>query len=628
MRRLTVPLVLLAVVTLAIPEVLVAANPAYEQGLIDRVTAAFGPQAPAVTEPGAERGPHRRCGSPLLLEIRIAWPELSEPTRQAIAAQVQFDRPQLSEQYDTPDGRFRLHFNRTGDDSVNMSYGVGAGDVPVYILNCVDLLMQVVRTENDTLGFRFPLSDQLARPGEDSRYDIYFQRLPLDYYGLSYPDTVIYSASSGTYLAPSWMVLRTDYSDLYGYRDRPFEAMAVTLAHEYQHACQWTYDALEAEARRDRTQDSLRLYPWWSELSATAMEDIVFDNVNDYIAYLPSFFNNPWMSLRVFANSATAEGLHPYASAIWGLFLAQRHKPVILREIWDVCGEKSGFNTFDAFRTVLARSPYNSSFEAEWATFLVWNFFTGSRWASWSYADGRSYPALAGLDSVVYSHYPIADTSSLIGYPRDPDELAAAYLRFVPAYSDTSTTFNLDVAPEELEEWMVVTAGINGTSRPEVHYTQSVFDPIHVEHWDSYEELLVIVSPFKRDPQQDKLDRHLTFSFAVADTVVDHRVTTIHKVYSNPLVLSGEGTDEAFRVQVLRAEPVPVSMHVFTLAGQLVRGGAEDDMYRPAGRTAVTMTWDGTNRDARRVASGIYLALVQYGDKKEVVKVAVKNTGR
>lgn len=359
-----------------------------------------------------------------------------------------------------------------------------------------------------------------------------------------------------------------------------------------------------------------------------AMEDIVFDNVNDYIAYLKFFFDYPWRSLRTFSDEPDPEGLHAYASAIWALFLAQRYHPVILREIWEVCGQKSGFNTFDAFRTVLARSPYNSSFEAEWATFLVWNYFTGSRWASWSYAEGRYYPKLAGVDSAVYSHYPVSDTSSLIGYPRDPDELAASYLRFLPVYSDSATTFNLLVAPEEFEEWMVVTAGINGTSRPDIQFTQQVFDPIQVEHWDSYEELLVIVSPFKLDPQQDKLDRNLQFSFAVQDTLVDQGLTAIHKVYSNPLVLSGDGGDEAFRVQVLRAEPVPVSMHIFTLAGELVRGGVEDDMYRSAGRTSVTMTWDGTNRDARRVASGIYLALVQYGNKKEVVKVAVKNNGR
>ncbi|MEW5702502.1 MAG: MXAN_6640 family putative metalloprotease [Candidatus Zixiibacteriota bacterium] len=605
-----------------------AGNPAYEQDLINRVTMAFG--AGIRPEPVPEPGPHRRCGSPLLLEVRIAWPELSESARQAISVQVQTTRPQLSEYYDTQDGRFRLHFNRTGPDSIDMVYGVGPGNVPVYILKCDSLLQRTVAEEIDTLGFRFPISDAIGRSGEDPRYDIYFFKFSgymADYYGLSEPDTVYFNTTSGTYVASSWIALRSEYSSLYGYATRPFDAMAVTIAHELNHACQWSYDALEAEARRSGSDDLPTLYPWWLEVTAVAMEDIVFDNVNDYVAYLPAFFNNPWMSLRAYANNSGPEGLHPYASGIWALFLAQRHDPVILREIWEECGQKSGFNTFEAFRTALERSPYNSSLDVEWAAFLVWNYFTGRNWAPWSYEEGRDYPELAGLDSVVYSEYPAGDTSSILHWPRSPDEEAASYLRFVPVYSDTVTTFTLQLFPEGIEEWMVVTAGINGTAQPTINFTRSVFDPIRVEHWDAYEELLVIVSPFKLDPTQDRLDRRLRFSFAVQDTLVDNRVTSIHKVYSNPLVLADEGGGDAFRVQVLRAESVPVSMHIFTLAGQVIRGGAEDDMYRSPGRTAVTLSWDGTNRQSRRVASGVYLALIQYGDKREVVKVAVKNYG-
>jgi hypothetical protein len=40
------------------------------------------------------------------------------------------------------------------------------------------------------------------------------------------------------------------------------------------------------------------------------------------------------------------------------------------------------------------------------------------------------------------------------------------------------------------------------------------------------------------------------------------------------------------------------------------------------------MRWDGTNRAGQRVASGVYLALIDLGDRHELVKVAVKNRGQ
>ena len=48
-------------------------------------------------------------------------------------------------------------------------------------------------------------------------------------------------------------------------------------------------------------------------------------------------------------------------------------------------------------------------------------------------------------------------------------------------------------------------------------------------------------------------------------------------------------------------------------------------MVRSSGPKKVTLLWDGTNRDNRAVASGVYLALVRMGDWQEIIKVAVRN---
>lgn len=605
-----------------------AADAAYERVLIDRVQSAFAPSGPMVVE-GIEV--QRTCGSPLLLELQQRWPELSLAAQAQIAGLVAFDRPVLPEFYDTPDGQFRIHFARSGADSINMSFGVGAGNIPVYILNCAEILTHVAAKQVDTLGFRFPVSDAVPRPQEDPRFDVYFEALSSNFYGLTYPDTTINNGSGNAWWATSYMVLHSDYTKLTGYQNRPFDAMAVTVAHEFHHASQWSYDAFESEERVEG--GSLRSFPWWLEASATAMEEIVYDHVNDYYGYLPFWFNNPNISLRAFSSSASADGLHPYASCIWPLYLAERFGPGILQEIWQECGEVDGFNTFAAFNTVLANR--NTTFRQEWSEFLVWNYFTGPRAAAWNFPEAAQFPSFELPDTLRYSSFPVSDTSTQLNYPKSPDELAAAYMRFESLPSDTPTTFRIVFnahAPTSFEEWTVVTAGISGLLKPTI-LTHNIFSTIEVSNWNSFDEILVIATPFKSNPVQTQFDRRLAFRFEVSDTLTPGGTkTAIQRIFSNPLVLTG-ASGAAFEVEVLRATAVPVSMRIFTIDGKEVRGGEKDNnatnqLYVQAGRSSPRMKWDGTTSGGETVATGVYLALVQIGDVTEVVKVAVKNQSR
>lgn len=607
-----------------------AADAAYERELVDRVQSAFAP-GPRIVD-GIEV--HRTCVTPLLLEVRLNWPELSESARAQIASVAAFDRPDLAEFYDTPDGKFRLHFSRTGIDSVNMSFGVGAGNIPNYVLNCAEILERVTAVEVDTLGFRFPVSDAVPRPEEDPRFDVYFQSLSSDFYGLTYPDTVINNGAGNAWWATSFMILHSDYTKLTFYQQRPFDAMAVTAAHEFHHASQWAYDAFESEQRVE--VGSLRAFPWWLEASATAMEEFVYDEVNDYYVgpdkgYLKFWFENPQVSLRAFSSSSSVDGFHPYASCIWPIYLAERFGPEIIREIWEECGEFDGFNTFAAYETVLAL--HGSTFRDEWSEFLIWNYFTGPKAASWNYDEAAQYPAFSIIDTLTYSQYPVSDTSKQSEYPKSPDELAAAYMRFESLPSDTTTTFKLifnAYLPSSFDEWTVVTAGLSGSLKPEI-VSHNIFSTIEVADWDTFDEILVIATPFKSNPTQEDFDRRLGFRFEVADTLSSGpKATAIRKIYSNPLTVTSS-LDSVFQVEIARAESVPVTMRIYTVNGREVIGGQDDDdnennnLYEEASRFDAMMRWGGTNRAGEPVATGIYLAILQFGDQHEIVKVAVKN---
>ena len=54
-------------------------------------------------------------------------------------------------------------------------------------------------------------------------------------------------------------------------------ALQVTIAHEFKHAIQYIQNKWEGETDQ------------WAEMDATLMEEIVYDNVNDYYNYIDNF---------------------------------------------------------------------------------------------------------------------------------------------------------------------------------------------------------------------------------------------------------------------------------------------------------------------------------------------------
>ena len=594
------------------------ADRSYEEGLIARVEATFGAETRTAAGTAPEAGGVIKCATPLVYEIKMNWPVLSESTRQKIAGLMAAGRPVLDEYYDTPDGHFRIHFTRTGIDSVNMSFGVGSANVPNYVLRCASLMDTVVQTEVTTRGYRFPVSDQEGRPQEDPRFDIYMINLGSKFYGVTYPDTLVFKPNLNIYWLTSWMEISSDYTQLFGYRDRPFDAMAVTLAHEFFHSIQWTYDAEEAELRNNA------YYSWFNEVSSTWMEDVVFDRVNDFYSYLVNFFHYPWISLRVIGNSQDPypDQFHPYAACVWAMFLSERYDIDVMRDVWERCGVIRGFNTFDAFDRALQQR--GASFASAWAEFLVWNYFTGSRWRSWSYQEGADFarpPAFNGQipDALLKRHsdYPVSDSTSRSRPPYNTDELGGTYISFIPPLpGDSAVDFHFQLTPNSFEQWMVVAAGISPVEKPAISYSTDIFNPSTIQDWTRYDEVLVVISPFKSNPAQDALDRNLGFHYAVRDSFDVVSKDSI-RIYSNPVFPVAGGDSARFRVDVIPSQNERVQMWIYTTDGRLVS-------EIPSTSVGLVRRCDW-NCEGRGFASGIYLALVKIGDRRKIIKVAVRN---
>ncbi|MBD3234500.1 MAG: T9SS type A sorting domain-containing protein [candidate division Zixibacteria bacterium] len=419
----------------------------------------------------------RFCGTPYL--VPLADPELEVPEDIMLLV----GRPRLQESYETPEGHFKIHYCVTGDSAV-LNVGVDEDPedgVPDYVNFVGDVCEFVWERELEDLAYLPPPSDSFYSQGDGAAYDIYIMDLSDGLFGWTAPDSVVTYPTRYT----SFIALDNDYSWFSGsYTD----AIKVTMAHEFFHAVQFGYDLTEYQSNPYSS--------WWLEGSAVWMEEQVYDEINDYLNFLPDFFENPHLSL-----TETSE-LHMYASCVWPIFLSEKFETDIIKKIWTLCAEVSGYNVLSATDEVLydPSNDYKSSFNEAFAEFATWNYFTGSRSGInngvTTYSEAVSYPEIP--DDVIRLIQVYPDTVMPGSeYPDSPEHLATNYIKF-SVYPDSlgGLWFGFD-GREELD-WEVALVAANLLSpgyTPEVSYfelNQDYWGTDTILSWNRYSDILMI----------------------------------------------------------------------------------------------------------------------------------------
>lgn len=340
-----------------------------------------------------------RCATSILSEIRKAWDRLSPETQEEIMAITA--RPQKEYSYASPSGNFLLHYDLSGEDAVSPTDSDGNG-VSDYIDRGAAYAdfswSQIV----GALGYHAPPSDN--GEGGSNAYDIYFERLGGGLFGyVSWEEDGPNPWNDRT----SYMVLNTNYQNTQPNNDPDGDAegaFKATTAHEFFHSVQGYYDAFESG--------------FIAESSSTWIEDVVYDETDDYVNFLYGFLSFPHQSLE-YTNSA-----HEYGAALWHRFLTRKYETAFVREVWE--GMIGNPNWFQATQAALGER--SSSVADAFAEFITWNYFTGAR------ADDRYYEAGEAEEweeiAIVRSHdtYPVSDGDSRL---TRPDHLAANYIEFL-----------------------------------------------------------------------------------------------------------------------------------------------------------------------------------------------------
>ncbi|MEA2481183.1 MAG: hypothetical protein QOJ07_3105 [Thermoleophilaceae bacterium] len=384
-----------ALMALAVAAVCAAAVPAAAAPFSGSLTP---PAAPAATGPttaellrllahppvgAASARPHSQIA--LVAELARRYPRLRGAERRAAARYLARPTDGASDRfgngYTVPEApnspfctaHFCVHWVPTTADQPPMADANGNA-VPDYVESAASVAETSHDTENGTLGWVAPKSDGSAGGGPPGSTDIYLAQLGgTGIFGYTAPEPDGVDGHS----VQSYLVIDNDFApnEFTGYAS-PLIPLEVTLAHEYNHVLQFTYDA---------PADT-----WMQESSATWMEDQVYDDVNDYVRqYLPSWIQLTGQPITQFnSQNDDRTNIKVYGTAVWNHWLAARYGDQVIRQVWEQSRASGSFAPGAYDRAIRGRGGkgFFDDFSRFAAATAEW------RTSNSGFPEGPSYP--------------------------------------------------------------------------------------------------------------------------------------------------------------------------------------------------------------------------------------------
>ncbi len=307
-------------------------------------------------------------------------------------------------------GIFRFHYTLNGTHSVDVTDTDGNG-IPDYIDHIVASFTHVYDQEINQMSYYRPPGDGWL-PGENDNggsdaYDIYIRNISSNYYGYVQSEYMAQNTGNNENSPgvteinafTSYMVMRNNYSGFYSSNNQygpttELEAMQVTAAHEFFHAIQYGYDGREK--------------PWLLEATATWIEEIVYDDINDCYQYMPNWFSSPQTSLD-------ATGSHWYGSYIFFKYIEEHlGGPETIRLIFDKGVETNSENGDYSHQAISdGLEPVSSSFQDALNKMVIANRVMSSNPGinaeMYSYEEAEAYP-LDGPNTYTTVNFSAGDT--------------------------------------------------------------------------------------------------------------------------------------------------------------------------------------------------------------------------
>ncbi len=378
-----------------------------EEGLLLSLRRALDPQdLPADLRSLAERP--LRCATPVIKEVQRALPHLTPASRREVAALMTPHTLQKAAGYISAGGHFVLTYDTIGTNAVPAEDIAPANGVPDYVERVASYFEESWTRQITELGFVAP--DLQGQP-----YEVSFEAMG------NYGYTTLSTTSPGG----TRIVMHNNYVGFPPNTDpegNVWGAAKVTAAHEFKHASQYATTQWQENG-------------FWPELDATWIEDIVYDQVNDYYNYLGT--GSP---ISAPATSLDASGGGSYEDCVFQHWISQTWGDSTLVGFWD---HRALFPTepvLDSYQWMFQQ--LGTTLEAAWLDFATWNYATGSRAINGLgyqeapfYVDStvdQSYSGPSSTHAAVVSHL-AANFSEYTGFSLEPGFLSVRVQRQIPS---------------------------------------------------------------------------------------------------------------------------------------------------------------------------------------------------
>ena len=300
-----------------------------DEAILQKFYAAFEPQRLDSRFQAGPGSPPIKCMVPVAQEFEEMRSVLDPSTIVAVESMMQQSAMTNTEHsYVSPSGKFILHYDTSGADAVpeaqTLAGAVNAG-IPDYIYKAAFAADSSYRYQVEHLGF----SDFSG----DAPYEIRFDNF--GFYGTTT------SSGSSTYI--------TLHNSFNGFptnshpEGKQIGALYVTIAHEIKHAIQY-------EANRWRgSAGSFN----WIEMDATLMEEVVFDDVNDYYNYIKKDFNSTDPSSASIFGRPQNPTPGAYYHISWMLYFTEAYGDAFWVDVWNEVAAEPQIPFIDAIDSAL-----------------------------------------------------------------------------------------------------------------------------------------------------------------------------------------------------------------------------------------------------------------------------------
>lgn len=339
----------------------------------------------------------------------------------------------------SPGGHFDISYSLKGTDAVDSTdnYGYSGlnwrlreekpNGIPDYIDEVGWALDSCWSVQIDRFGLRSPAP--FLKNGTSDRYSVIVEeQYPYDY-GLTWVGEKAANSPKGY---SSYISLRNNWPSTHwkeqGYDKHPQSGIRVTCAHEFFHAVQYAMSWNVISRNGLLYLDKFPLS--WIEGSATAMEEFLFEDINDYVQYANFYFSYPGPKMSFFDGSNDV-----YTNSILFLYLLERTAHVN-NDNFITLVHKNNFTASMDFNQNINSAA--KTFGFDWTTLL--NDFHTASYFSGYLADTNRFLG----DAALFDHWSFQENSSLrAGTTKsiNPYAMEKYYIRRLDSDNDTLKIF-------------------------------------------------------------------------------------------------------------------------------------------------------------------------------------------